>query len=412
MKEPLKIFHIITRLNVGGAAVCNLLLAQEQVANGHDVTIITGVAEKAEGEMLELFKDRHYAFNILSIPELRKPLSPSEDFISFLKLWYLIRKHKPDVVHTHLSKAGLLGRIAAFLSRVPVVIHSNHGALFRSYFGPFFSFIIVVAERSLSLLCDRVFVATQAMRRDILTAHAASEAKIEVIPLGLELKPFMDLSDQQGVLRKQFNLKAKKLIGAAARLSPVKAMDDFVLAAKEVCERTTDIDFVIAGDGEMRLTLESLARSLGIADRVHFIGFLADMRAFYEAIDIFVVTSLAEGTCISVLEAITARKPVIATNVGGIPDAVEDGVNGFLFNPHDIQKLSRRMMDVIHDPEQIRPTSDVAFLNTIARYSVAARTQQMETVYRRVLDEKRSPKKASKSRQLVNFLKQPKAEIS
>lgn len=412
MKEPLKIFHIITRLNVGGAAVCNLLLAEEQVASGHDVTIITGVAEKEEGEMLELLKDRSYPFTIYSIPELRKPLDISEDLISFLKLWYLIRKNNPDVVHTHLSKAGLLGRIAAFLSCVPVVIHSNHGALFRSYFGPVLSFFIVAAERSLSLLCDRVFVATEAMRKDILSARAATPSKLEVIPLGLDLSPFLDLSDQKDILRHRFTLKAKKLVGTAARLSPVKAIDDFIIAAKAVCDRTTDVDFVIAGDGEMRLKLEGLAQSLGIADRVHFIGFLADMRPFYEAIDIFVVTSIAEGTCISVLEAITARKPVIATEVGGIPDAVKDGVNGFLFTPHDVMTLSRRMMEVIDNPNQIPTSGDVAFTNIISRYSVAARTHQMETIYRRVLEEKRRRKKPYWWRQVVNILRRPLSEIS
>ncbi|MBI1859634.1 MAG: glycosyltransferase [Deltaproteobacteria bacterium] len=326
MKPRLKIFHIITRLNVGGAALYNILLADGLADLGHEVWLVYGTVESSESEMFDYMDRKEYRFVKRYIPELMREIRLGKDLIAFWKLFVLIAHERPDVIHTHTSKAGLLGRLAAWLLRVPVKIHSYHGTVFQGYFGGLASRAIGSFEKFLGQRCEAIFADTETVVKQATSRGVVPSDRAFSMPLGLELEPFADLAGFRGRLRRHLGIgKSTPLVGIVARLTQIKDVETFLRSVPAILKAHPETHIASVGNGELRMQLEEEARRMGIAERVHFLGFWRELREIYADIDLLALSSLSEGCPVAILEAMASGLAVVSTSVGGVPDVVRDG---------------------------------------------------------------------------------------
>ena len=386
-EDTLRFFQVIARLNVGGAAVYNMLLTRYLNEKGYDSRLIKGRENPHEGYILDVTRDYDQAKLHIFIPNLTRDISVWQDFIALFKLVRLFYREKPHVVHTHTAKAGVLGRIAAIIARVPVKVHTFHGHAFRGYFGRLRTRFFLLIEQVLGQLSDCITTETNALREDLISFKIASPEKIKVIPLGLELSQFTDLSSCRGVLRETLGLETHTIIvGIVARLVPIKAVDVFLHAAKRLISLHDRTHFVVVGDGELRADLETMADELGLAGHVSFTGFWQDLREVYADFDIVVLTSLNEGCPVSIIEALAAGKPVVATAVGGVKDVIQHGENGLLVPPGDPDKIARACADLIDSPSTRQRLADRGRRTVFENFAIQNSVDLVEQLYLNLLE--------------------------
>jgi len=352
VQKKLKILRIIARLNVGGPAIHTILLTQALNNERFESILVAGQVGKAEKDMIYLAKEK--GVKPVIIPELGRQIDPIKDIFVLWKIFKLMKRERPDIVHTHTAKAGALGRAAAVLSGVPVRIHTFHGHIFESYFSKFYIVLFLLIERILALFTKYIVVVSQAQKREIGERYKiAAPDKIKVIPLGLELEKFFPVNGRAGKLRGELGLGEDIIIvGIVGRLVPVKNHKMFLEAANLLSGLLEDkfkIKYLIVGDGEERQSLEEYAKKLGLGDDAIFCGWREDTADIYSDLDIAGLTSLNEGTPVALIEALAAGRPVVATNVGGVADVVKDGVNGYLVAPADVQAFALRLADLVKD---------------------------------------------------------------
>ena len=355
IQKKLKVLRIIARLNVGGPAIHTILLTHALNNERFESILVTGQADKTEKDMIYLVREKNV--NPLIVPELGRQIHPLKDLIAFWKIYMIIRREKPDIVHTHTAKAGALGRIAAVFAGVPVRIHTFHGHIFENYFNRLYISIFLFIEKALAYFSKYIVVVSQAQKREIGEHYkVAGPDKIRVIPLGLELEKFTLIQSHNGKLRTGLNIDDDTItIGIIGRLVPVKNHRMFLEAAKRLLSILGDefkIKCLIIGDGEERIGLEAYAKELGMNKNVVFCGWRENVADVYPDLDIIVLTSFNEGTPVALIEALAAGRPVVATNVGGVGDVVEDGINGYCVTSGDTQAFACRMADLIRDPSK------------------------------------------------------------
>lgn len=351
-KKKVKILRIITRLNVGGSSIHTILLSAYLNSDRFETILVKGREGDCEGNMQDLLRKKNICPII--IPELGREISLMKDWITFKKLFKLICKEKPDIVHTHTAKAGFLGRVAAKLAGVPIIIHTFHGHLFHSYFGYFKTKLFIFTERFLTSFSTKLIAVSENIKKDIVKKYRiCNPSKIIFIPLGLELDQFLNLQGEKGNLRKELHLSEETpLIGIVARLVPIKGHQYFLETTKEVNKIYPMAKFLIVGDGELREQLENLAKQLGVRENVIFCGFRKDLTRIYADLDIVVLSSLNEGLPVTVIEALASAKPVVATNVGGTGDLIEDKITGLLVPPRNSKALAEGILYLLNNPEE------------------------------------------------------------
>jgi glycosyltransferase involved in cell wall biosynthesis len=386
--RPLKVARIIARLNVGGPAIHVILLTAGMDPQRFSTTLISGREEAHEGNMLHLAQEK--GVNPIFVDEMSRSIRFGSDIFSFIKIYKLLRSERPDIVHTHTAKAGTVGRICAFLARVPIRIHTFHGHVFRGYFGPLKSWLIVMIERMLGLITNRIIMVSKNGREELLGLKICSSKKMLHIPLGLELRRFEDLSEYRGCLRKQLGIPDNALlVGNVARLVPIKGLSDFLQAAKVVRENLDDeVHFAIVGVGELEEQLRQQVVELGLQDCVHFAGFYSDVGKAYVDMDLLVLSSYNEGLPVAIIEAMASGVPVVANRVGGVPELVQDGTTGFLSTPHDISSMAECITKVLSN-QQLRESMGQASRNhVIPRLCSERLITDMENLYTELAQKK------------------------
>ena len=350
MGDAVKIVHVIARLNVGGAALSVLELAAAQRRRGHEVLVVAGTIPEGEASMEYVARDLEVPY--LRLSALKREVSLLADLEAIRELRTLLRERQPDVLHTHTSKAGTTGRIAAILAgrrRPKVVVHTFHGHVLSGYFDTTRERTFRVIERMLAHASDRLIAVSDEVRDDLVRFRVAPFAKFSVIPYGFDLDARVRHDDSTRA-RKRAEAGADDtafLIGWAGRLTDVKRPLDLVRATAEV-DRSV---LVLAGDGELRMELEELTHELGMSDRVRLLGYVDDMGSWYAAFDAFLLTSANEGAPVVAIEAQAAGVPVVATDAGGTRTVVDDGETGFIVNIGDIGALSDRLRRLRDDAE-------------------------------------------------------------
>jgi glycosyltransferase involved in cell wall biosynthesis len=324
------------------------------------------------------------------IPEIvgEFSLGPRE-MRALVRLYRLIRQERPQVVHTHTAKAGFVGRLAARLARVPVVVHTFHGHVLHGYYGPCKTQLLRRMERGLAGLTDRIVTVSEQVKRDLVTYGVAAADHIQVISLGLELHPFLHSARYRGTFRHEWQLTgAERLVGIVGRLFPIKNHHLFLEAAALVAGKDPAARFVIVGDGTLRPALERRAQEMGIAERVIFTGWRRDLPDIYADLDVLAVTSNNEGTPVSAIEAMAAGCPVVATHVGGLPDLIHEGKTGYLVPPGDAPALATAWLRLLQQPERARRMGETARRTARERFSAQRLVTDMEQLYLELLGSK------------------------
>ncbi len=384
MMDKIKVIRIITRLNIGGPAI-HVVLLTERLNEKFKSVLVSGVEAPYEGNMLELMKEKKV--KPILIPQLGREINFLRDFITFFKLYHLIKKEKPQIVHTHTAKAGVLGRLAAKLAGVPIILHTFHGHVFHSYFNPFKTKVFILIEKFLSCFTDKVVTVSKGIKKELVSFNIAPAKKIAVIPLGFELEKFLKSGEDQ--FRDELNISPQvPFIGIIGRLTPVKNHKLFFDAARKVLESFPKAQFVVVGDGELREELIEYVKSLGIEENVIFTGWRSDLPQIYSSLDIVVVSSLNEGTPVSIIEAMASSKPVVATRVGGVPDVVVHQETGILVNSLDIDGMAKAINFLLDNPEVRKEMGKKGRQIALEKYDIKKLISNIKKLYQSLLDSK------------------------
>ncbi|HMM27531.1 MAG TPA: glycosyltransferase [Aggregatilineaceae bacterium] len=379
--RPIRVMRIIARLNVGGPALHVTLLAERLGPPEFESTLVCGRIGPGEGDMAYLATERGIAPII--VPELGRELSPLRDVVTLFKLWRLMRRLKPDVVHTHTAKAGFVGRWAAWLARAPVRVHTYHGHVLHGYFGPAKTRLFLALERLTARITDRLITISPALRDELAGVYrVAPAAKFAVVPLGLELAPYAEAPRRLGTLRAAHLIPpSAPLIGIVGRIVPIKNHALFLDMAGRVLQAQPDAYFLVAGDGEDRAAIEARADRLGLRKRVVFTGWMQDLVPVFSDLDLLVLSSDNEGTPTAIMQALAAGVPVVATAVGGVPDLLRGGAWGRLVPPGDADRLAQAVLAALRDSAP-DPAIRAAAL---AEYDAGRLAESLAALYRALL---------------------------
>jgi glycosyltransferase involved in cell wall biosynthesis len=342
-----RILHIITRLDKGGSADVFLDLTLGLKEMGHDVCIAVGPTRDPQTD-LAAFSSRT-GIPVHHIKYLKRDCLPFNDILAFFKIMKLIRKIKPDVLHTHSSKAGFIGRIAGRIAGVNVVVHMPHGHIFYGYFSSFKARLFIFLEKIAALFADKILTLTEIEKKDYIQEKIAEENKIVTIPCGIDIDRYA-LSGS--TIRDEFGISPDKpVIGWVGRTEPVKGCEFFLKACCLIKKEMPSARFLLVGEGALKEEMEALAQSLGITEEVIFAGYRTDMPEIMNSIDLLLHTPLNEGLGRVLLEAMTCEKPIVSANVGGIPEIIEHEMEGLLVPAEDHVSMAEATLKVLKDPE-------------------------------------------------------------
>ncbi|MEO0563354.1 MAG: glycosyltransferase, partial [Chloroflexota bacterium] len=364
--EPIRVMRIIARLNIGGPAIHVSLLTQRLDRDRYDTRLVVGSISTGEGDM------SYYAERLgvepTVIPSLQRELSLGGDLRTLWTLYQMMREYKPHVVHTHTAKAGFIGRLAAKLAGVPVIVHTFHGHVFTGYFGPAKTRLFITLEQLAARLSDTIITLTDSLRRELAEQYRITrKSRMTVLPLGLDLESFAKVERNTGEAFAAWGVPADvPTIGIVARLTPVKNHKLFLEMAALIHEERPDARFLIVGDGENRDELEARTAELSLTDVVTFTGWQQDTARIYADLDVKVITSLNEGTPVTLIEALAAGCPVVSTDVGGVGELLEGGKYGTLVPPGNAKALANAVIDVLDNPPDPEPARNAM----IHRYGI------------------------------------------
>lgn len=377
---PIRVMNVISRLNIGGISPYVIPLTAHLRDMGYQSSLVAGSVGKREGDMSYLAE--RVNVNPIMIPSLGREISPLRDLTTIRQLYALMRRERPHIVHTHTAKAGFAGRIAAWLARVPIILHTYHGHVFAGYFGPAKTRFYLTLEQFCGRLSTRVITVSSYLSRELAGRYRVKRAVDVVIP-GYDLDDLRDVQ-RSGAFRARFGIAPDAPLAAIiGRLVPIKNHALFLQAAARVRARLPAARFAVVGDGELRGELESLAGSLGLAGCVIFTGWQTDLPAIYGALDCNVLSSKNEGLPSSVIEALVTGVPVVATAVGGVNDLLA-GDLGILVPPADADGLAAGIVTALTDPA-LRARAEASRAASYALYDIRASAARVDAYYRELL---------------------------
>jgi glycosyltransferase involved in cell wall biosynthesis len=383
-----KILRVIARLNMGGPALHVAYLTSGLRERGYDTTLVAGSLARGEDSMAFVANAREV--EVIRIDELGREISPLRDLVATVKLARLIRRERPDILHTHTAKAGTVGRVAAILAgrrRPPIVVHTFHGHVLRGYFGPLRSRIFLLLERWLASRSTALVAVSPQVRDDLVALGVAPPERFVVIRLGIELgERVAGAQNGRAESRRYLGIGADRFaVGWIGRMTPVKRTDDVLVAFKRLRDEGVDAVLCMVGDGPDRPQLEQRAHELGIVRDTLFLGYQEDVAPYYAAFDALVLPSSNEGTPVSAIEALAAGRPVVATRVGGVPDVVVEGEDGFLVEPGATGDLADRLAQLARDPRLRERMGRAGRERVLPRYAVDRLVDDVDRLYRSLL---------------------------
>ena len=394
-----KVLLILNRFIIGGPALQVTNLAHYM---GFDYEIRLVVGNKNDHEKSAELWAQNFGIDLHYVSEMSRNISPLYDYLSYLKIKKIIKDFKPDIVHTHGAKSGAIGRMAAASMKVPVIIHTFHGHVFHSYFGKIKTNIFLKIERFLAKKTDALVAISQQQKQELCNHFKiAGPEKFRVIPLGLDLQKFQDhYADKRKAFRSEFGLPDQTIaIGIIGRLAPIKNHRLFLKAIAFLLKNSDHkIKAFIVGDGEMRSHLEIQASDLSIsfseiADPTNnstlvFTSWRNDIDTVNAGLDIVCLTSLNEGTPISLIEAQASNKPIISTRVGGIVDIVEENQTGLLSNINDTILFMNNLLMIVNDEVLRKKLGRSSFDSVKLKFGYDQLVQNTGSLYKEVLSRK------------------------
>ena len=389
----MRIAHIITRLILGGAQENTVLCCEDLLRRyGDEVLLVTGPPLGPEGSLLERARAGGVPLEI--IDELRRPINPWRDPLSYRRIKTALRRFRPDVVHTHSAKAGLLGRAAAWSLATPAVIHTVHGAPFHPWQGRGARQVFRACERWAAKRCHAMVSVADAMTDLMVAAGVAPREKFTTIYSGMEVEPFLRCEEHRETVRRELGYRPEHIVvGKIARLFHLKGHRDVILAAARVVEAEPNVRFLFVGDGVLRGQLERAIKTAGLADYFQFTGLVPPERIpeLIAATDIVVHASLREGLARVLPQALIAGKPVVSYDVDGAREVVIPGETGFLVPPMAVEELASALKHLAADASLRAHMGDEGRRRFVDRFRHEQMTAQLRALYQQVLSCPRSP---------------------
>ncbi len=385
--NKIKVLHLITRMILGGAqenTLATVKILSEK--SEYEVTLATGPPIGPEGSLME--EAERTKAEIVLISELRREINPLLDAISFIKLYILILRGKYDIVHTHSSKAGILGRIAAKLAGTKRVIHTIHGLPFHPYQNRFLNFIYVWLEKFAALFSNRIITVCDAMKEKAVSHRIGHEGKFLTIYSGMNLDQFLKAGKDTTGIRKKLGIgKDDIVIGKIGRFFPLKGHKYFIRAAPLVVKTFPDVKFLLIGDGILRDKLKSEVINLGLRDKFIFAGLVdrKEVPGLITAMDILVHTSLREGLPRVLVQAMVCGKPVISFDIDGAGEVVLEGKTGFLVPPGDVVALANTIISALSDVKGLEAMGKTGCGLAGSLFSEKIMVERIDKLYKELL---------------------------
>jgi glycosyltransferase involved in cell wall biosynthesis len=372
-----KVYHVITKLELGGAQKVTLMTLERLPRDRYEVGLITG----PEGLLVE-WANRIPALARIWNPWLVRELRPVHDFLAFVRLWRLFRKERPQIVHTHSSKAGILGRWAAKLAGVPLIFHTAHGFGFNDFQRRAVRGVYLGLEKLTARITTKHFLVSY--------ANAEKAEKCGVVARGdwilardsIAVDEFIRSKPRRQKLHEWGVPEDKVIVGMIACFKPQKSPEDFIEVAARVLAKTDRVHFLMAGDGELRASIEGRIRKHNLGRHVTLLGWQSEreMPEVYRNLDIVVLTSLWEGLPCVFSEAMACELPIVATNVDGAREAIKDGDNGYLHEPHDIEAMAKSVLQLINDAELRRRMGERG-KSRVMEFDIGTSVDAVESTY-------------------------------
>ena len=382
----IKVLHIITRLDRGGSSENILLTVLGLDKERYDITLVSG---SSLNPSLLLNKVKTANIKLLEIRYLIRKISLSNDLIALFKLYFIINKGKFHIVHTHTSKAGVLGRIAAWMNKVPIIIHTPHGHLFYGYYNWLLTRCIIIIETMMTYFTDMLIALTHFEEEDYINYRVASKDKIISIYSGIEIEKIKDKLINKIAKKRELGLSQDCLIvGCVARLDYVKGHRYLLEAIPTVKENIQNAKFLLVGGGPLKNNLERQVKINGILDNVIFLDDREDAQEIISTLDLLVLSSLNEGMGRVLLEAQALGVPVVATKIGGIPEIVIDGKTGLLIEPKRSDILAEAIINILQDNPRREKMRLDAQEWVDAKFSAKTMIGEIDSLYQRFIKEK------------------------
>lgn len=387
-RPPVRVLRLITRLNIGGPSIHAVALTDRLTARGFETRLIHGRLGVGEGDMRYLVPPGVDARELAS---LGRSVAPLQDARALAAVRGLIRDFQPHIVHTHMAKAGLVGRAAAALhnrtagTRRIKIVHTYHGHVLEGYFNAATTRVFLGVERALARVTDRLVAISPRIRDELAgDLRIGRPDQYRVVPLGFDLGELAAIDDHRRAdARRALALPANAhVVVTVGRLTAIKQHTLFLEAARLIADRDPAAVFLIAGDGELRPELEATVRGSAIADRVRFLGWRRDLATIYGASDVFLLTSRNEGTPVALIEAMAAGTPGVSTDVGGVRDVIDSDQVGRLAPFGDASALAAAVVALLADREGRRRMGERGRQSVVARYQIDRLVGDVEALYR------------------------------
>jgi len=383
----MRIAHVITRMIVGGAQENTLLCCQDLMRlYGDDVLLVTGPSLGPEGALLEQGRGEGVALAL--VPELRRAIHPWRDVRSYLAIRRILRDFRPDVVHTHSAKGGVLGRMAAWHLGVPAVVHTVHGAPFHPYQSAMVRALFRWCETYAARRCHAMVSVADAMTDLLVEAGVAPRERFTTVYSGMDVEPFLAADRHRRCMRGELGFRDEHVVvGKIARLFHLKGHEYLVEAAARVVRACPEVRFLLVGDGILRAKLEDRIARLGLGEHFRFTGLVPPERiaALLGAMDVLVHVSLREGLARALPQALIAGKPVISFDVDGAREVVIPGETGFLVPPCEMEPLAEAIIRLVGDPALRARLGQEGRGRFTERFRHETMTRQLRALYARLL---------------------------
>jgi len=391
-----KVLRIINRFNLGGPTY-NAAYLSKYLAPEFETLLIGG--EKDDTEENSEFIVRNLGLKPIIIPEMKRSLNIKYDYIAYQKIKEIIKKFKPDIIHTHASKAGALGRYAAINEKVPVIVHTFHGHVFDAYFNNFQATFYKRTERNLAKKSSKIIAISEKQKFDLTDKYKiCGKDKVEVIPLGFDLSRFREhMDDKRKDFRQKYNIEEDEIaIGIIGRIVPIKNHTMFLYAIRNLQQSTSKkIRAFIVGDGEDRKKIEAKATELNIDFTTNanitqkatltFTSWIKEADWVNAGMDIIALTSLNEGTPVSLIEAQASNKPIVTTAVGGIEDVVLKNKTALLSNAQDFKTFDENLLSLVENNLLRKELSNDGWNFVKNKYHYTRLVEDMKQLYYKLL---------------------------
>ncbi len=344
----LRVLHLITHFAVGGATETVITICRRLDQTRFEAAILSGATAVDEQSMRR--QALQSGLTVYELPSLGRAIRPGQDMRAYRDLVRRLREYAPDVVHTHGSKAGILGRLAAARAGVPVILHTVHGWGHHDYMSSVSRQVYITLERRAARRSSRIIAVSQANLQRGLRDGIGTPEQYTVIPACIDIAKYRDVSVDATALRRELGIDAEApVVGTVSRLAPQKCPEDFVEVAARVHARCPAVRFVFVGGGPMRAPFEEAIRRANLQEVILNLGYRHDVPALLRVFDVFLLTSLWEGLPMVFPQAMCAGLPIVATRVDGAPEAIVEGETGFLAAPHDVDALAEGVLRMLQD---------------------------------------------------------------